>query len=62
MTDDKKDFWGWWKDKNKDVTFTVDEVKELCEEVKEFNAGCIDEYLSNHVDKVVQKWLDTKSE
>lgn len=50
----KKDFWGLWKKKKK--TFTSEEVKELLEKVKVFNAGAIDPYLTKHVDKVFEEW------
>jgi len=55
MSDDKKDIFGWWKSKKK--TFDVDQVQDLVNQIKVFNAGCIDEYLSNHVDKVFKDWL-----
>jgi len=48
----------WWKPWETDKEYTLEEVKELLEEVKKFNAGCIDEYLSEHVDKVFKKWLE----
>jgi hypothetical protein len=50
----KKDFWGLWKKKQK--TFTSEQVKELLEHVKVFNAGAIDPYLTKHVDKVFEEW------
>jgi hypothetical protein len=49
----------WWWDK-KEKTFTLEEVSELLELVKLFNAGAIDQYLTNHVDKVFDKWLVDK--
>jgi len=42
----------WWKPWENDNVYSVEDVKELVEQVKAFNAGCIDEYLSEHVDKV----------
>lgn len=52
--DHGKNFWPFTsKDK---VTFA--QVEELLEEVKKFNAGCIDEYLTNHVDRVYKAWKD----
>jgi len=51
----KKDFW-WWEEEDK--TFTIEEIKELVDSIKEFNAGAIDEYLSNHVDKVLEEWKE----
>ena len=50
----KKDFWTPWK--KKDKTFTSEQVKELLESVKEFNAGAIDAYLTKHVDTVFTEW------
>jgi len=50
----KKDFWGSWRKKEK--TFTSDQVKELLEEIKKFNAGAIDAYLTKHVDKAFEDW------
>lgn len=58
---EKRDFFGWWKTEKKEETFTVEEVKELLEEVKEFNCGAIDQYLSNHVDETFNSWLESKS-
>ncbi len=52
---EKKPF--WWKLKKKEVTFTVDQVADLVEQIKVFNAGCIDVYLSKHVDKVFRNWI-----
>lgn len=50
----KKDFWGSWGKKQK--TFTSEQVRELLEAVKKFNAGAIDPYLTKHVDKVFEEW------
>ena len=52
----KHEFWDWWS--KKDRTFTKDEVAALLEEVKTFNCGAIDEYLSRHVDRVFQTWAE----
>jgi hypothetical protein len=51
----KTELFGWFKTERK---FTVDEVQELVDQVKVFNAGCIDEYLSDHVDQVFIAWLE----
>lgn len=61
MTEEKKQelFDWWWK---KEETFTVKDVEALLEKVKEFNCGAIDQYLSNHVDKVFIEWLEAKRE
>lgn len=50
----KKELFDWVFKKEK--TYTIDEVKVLVEEIKKFNAGAIDEYLTNHVDNVFQNW------
>jgi|APSaa5957512535_1039671.scaffolds.fasta_scaffold182033_2 hypothetical protein len=55
MEGKKKELFGWFK---KEKTFTVDEVQMLVDQVKVFNAGCIDEYLSDHVDQVFITWLE----
>jgi hypothetical protein len=47
-------FW-WW---NSEQKYTLEEVSNLVEKIKEFDAGCIDEYLSNHVDKVYAEWQE----
>ena len=49
----------WWWSK-KEQTFTLEEVAQLLEEVKVFNAGCIDQYLTRHVDKTFDAWLEKK--
>jgi len=51
---DKTEFWNWWKTTEK--TYTAEEVFALLEKVKEFNAGAIDQYLTNHVDKAFDEW------
>lgn len=55
----KEAFWDWFR-RNKNKTFTADEVKILLEEIKQFNCGAIDAYLSKHVDQVCEKWLKLK--
>lgn len=52
---DKKPF--WWKWKQKEKTFTVEQVANLVERIKVFNAGCIDAYLTKHADKVFKEWI-----
>ncbi len=54
----QKDFWNPWAKKEK--TFTSVEVKDLLDRIKEFNAGAIDQYLTNHVDKVFTEWARDK--
>lgn len=49
----------WWWSK-KDQTFTLEEVAQMIEEVKQFNAGAIDPYLTKHVDKKFDAWLEKK--
>lgn len=50
----KKDFWGLWKKKKQ--TFTSEQVKELLDKIKIFNAGAIDPYLTKHVEKAFEEW------
>lgn len=50
--DEKKEFFGWGTRK-----YTKEEIELLIEKVKVFNAGAIDEYLTNHVDKVFEEWV-----
>jgi len=45
-------FWG-----KKEKTYTKQEIKYLLKKIKHFNAGAIDQYLSNHVDRVYHQWL-----
>lgn len=61
--ENKKDFWGWWRnkaDEDNGITFTLAEVMDLLTEVKEFNAGAIDAYLTKHVDKALAKKINEK--
>lgn len=51
----KKELFGWF---NSDKKYTEEDVKNLIERVKDFNAGCIDQYLSKHVDEVFKEWID----
>lgn len=55
---EKKELFNWFSKKEK--TFTIAEVEQLLEEVKVFNAGAIDDYLTKHVDNVFKKWLENK--
>lgn len=50
----KKELFGWFESK---TTFTKEDVMELLERVKKFNAGAIDQYLTNHVDQAFNEWL-----
>ena len=50
----KKDFWTPWA--KKDKTFTSEQVRDLLERVKLFNAGAIDAYLTKHVEKAFEEW------
>jgi hypothetical protein len=36
--------------------YSEEDIATLIEEIKVFNAGAIDEYLSNHVDNVYRQW------
>lgn len=57
--DDKKQLFGWFSSEKK---YTVEEIKVLLEKIKEFDCGAIDQYLTNHVDKVFAEWLEDKGE
>lgn len=46
----------WFRPK-KERKFTVEEVKDLVEKIKEFNAGVVDKQLSRHADKTLEQWL-----
>jgi len=49
-------FWDMiWGESEK--TYTKAEIEHLLEKIKRFNAGAIDKYLSEHVDKVYHMWL-----
>ncbi len=56
----KKELFDWFFTKGQ--TFTIEDVKYLIEQIKVFNAGAIDQYLSNHVDKVYEEWLEKHKE
>ena len=58
MSDQKKQLFDWIF-KSPEKTYTVQEVKELVEAIKVFNAGAIDEYLTKHVDEVFNEWLES---
>lgn len=58
--DTKKELFDWWW--KKEETFTVKDVETLLEQVKAFNCGAIDQYLSDHVDKTFVKWLEEKQD
>ena len=58
--ENKKEFFDWFTGNNK--KFTINDVDELVELVKVFNAGAVDEYLSKHVDKVYHEWMKSKTE
>jgi hypothetical protein len=51
----KKQLFDWFF--KKEITFTIEEVKDLVDQIKVFNAGAIDPYLTKHADKVVEEWL-----
>jgi hypothetical protein len=53
MTEEKKELFGWFAKK-----YTGEEVKELLDEVKKFNCGAIDEYLTKHVDSAFEAWVE----
>jgi len=47
-------------DLRKTRTFTLQLVFVLLEEIKEFDAGAIDEYLTNYIDRVFENWLKNR--
>ncbi len=47
---------------SEEITYTKKEIDALIEEIKVFNAGAIDKYLSEHVDKVYHNWLRRNSD
>lgn len=49
-------FWDFFFKNEK--TFTTEQVKVLIDKVKEFNAGAIDAYLTNHVDRCFNEWAE----
>ena len=49
--------WNWLKD-NEVRYYTISEVEDLLERIKLFNAGVIDQYLNQHVDKVFEEWKE----
>lgn len=58
----KKELFDWVKKwGNKGAAYNKQEIDELIEEIKKFNAGAIDEYLSGHVDKAYADWLKSKT-
>mgnify|MGYP000498255512 CR=1 FL=1 len=54
----KAAFWGWWS--SKEATYTAKDIELLLSRIKQFNAGAVDEYLTNHVDKVYTEWLQER--
>jgi hypothetical protein len=56
----KKELFDWFCKKEK--TFTVTEINDLVEKIKVFNAGAIDQYLTNHVDETYEAWLEAQKE
>ena len=63
MNKDRKELFDWLKNwLDTDAVYNKQEIDELIENIKKFNAGAIDEYLSNHVDKVYAEWLSKKSD
>lgn len=54
--EEKKELFDWlWERK-----FTMEEIKDLVERIKQFNCGAIDEYLTRHADRVLEDWLQEK--
>lgn len=53
---EQKDLFGWPWFGNKERKYTESEVKELLVEVKKFNCGAIDIYLTRHANRVFEEW------
>jgi conjugal transfer/entry exclusion protein len=51
-------FWTWLFGDGTTV-YTKEDIDDLVEQIKKFDAGAIDEYLSQHVDSVYARWLTT---
>jgi len=49
-----------WLRPNKEKKFTAEEVRDLVERIKEFNAGCVDKQLTRHADNAFEQWLNEK--
>lgn len=45
------------QNKASEPEISIDQVKMLVEQIKEFNAGVIDHILTKHCDNVYEKWL-----
>lgn len=56
----KKNLFNWFF--KKEVTFTIEEVRDLVDQIKVFNAGAIDGYLTKHVDTTLDAWLQAKKD
>lgn len=52
---EKKNFLG--RIFKKEQKFTLEQVQELVEKIKEFNSGAIDHHLTKHVDNAFQEWI-----
>ncbi len=56
---ERRPFLDWLFPKNEEhpaKKYSDEDVEKLIEDIKVFNAGAIDEYLSKHVDDVYNKW------
>lgn len=51
----------WFEWFQSDKKFTAKDVETLVEKIKEFNAGAIDQYLTNHVDKTLVEWMQERN-
>lgn len=61
MSEEKHvELFDWWL--KKEETFKLSDIEELLENVKKFNCGAIDDYLSKHVDTTLVEWLEIKRE
>ena len=57
-------FWDWFfgKVETPEVSYSKEQVEDLILKIKQFNAGAIDEYLTVHVDKVYEAWVEHHKE
>lgn len=51
-----------WLFGTKEKKFNVEQVNDLVNKIKDFNAGAIDDHLSKYVEEVFEKWLEENKE
>ena len=60
---DRRTFLGWlFPDGKPKKKYSDEDVMDLIEKIKIFNAGAIDDYLSNHVDEAYNTWKSNLGE